>query len=58
MVDAPCSRIGHVYRHYMPFSNAGSGDFLGRNFKRVAEVWMDEYKKYLYLRKPDYYRVR
>lgn len=25
-----------------------------QNYKRVAEVWMDEYKDYLYLRRPHY----
>ncbi|XP_064609423.1 putative polypeptide N-acetylgalactosaminyltransferase 10 [Liolophura sinensis] len=48
MVDVPCSRVGHVYRKYAPFS-LGS---VGKNFKRVAEVWMDEYKEYLYQRRP------
>jgi len=55
MVDAPCSRVGHIYRKFAPFPNPGIGDFMGRNYKRVAEVWMDEYKEYLYQRKP-YYR--
>ena len=55
MVDAPCSRVGHIYRKFAPFPNPGIGDFMGRNYKRVAEVWMDEYKEYLYDRKP-YYR--
>ncbi|XP_054712053.1 putative polypeptide N-acetylgalactosaminyltransferase 10 [Uloborus diversus] len=54
MVDAPCSRIGHIYRKFAPFPNPGIGDFVGRNYKRVAEVWMDEYKEYLYLRRPHY----
>lgn len=55
MVDAPCSRVGHIYRKFPPFPNPGRGDFLGKNYKRVAEVWMDEYAEYIYLRRP-YYR--
>ncbi|PAA46806.1 hypothetical protein BOX15_Mlig026560g4, partial [Macrostomum lignano] len=55
MLDAPCSRVAHIYRKFAPFPNPGIGDFLGRNFKRVAEVWMDEYKEYLYKRKQPYY---
>ncbi|KAK6168364.1 hypothetical protein SNE40_020915 [Patella caerulea] len=57
MVDAPCSRIGHVYRKFAPFPNPGVGDFIGRNYKRVAEVWMDEYAEYLYKRRPHYRNV-
>ena len=38
MVDAPCSRVGHIYRKFAPFANPGVGDFIGRNYKRVAEV--------------------
>ncbi|PIO52367.1 hypothetical protein TELCIR_26327, partial [Teladorsagia circumcincta] len=38
MVDAPCSRVGHIYRcKYLPFKNAGVGDFISRNYRRVAE---------------------
>lgn len=54
MVDAPCSRIGHIYRKFAPFPNPGVGDFVGRNYRRVAEVWMDEYAEYLYKRRPHY----
>ncbi|XP_025832598.1 N-acetylgalactosaminyltransferase 6 [Agrilus planipennis] len=54
MVDAPCSRVGHIYRKFAPFPNPGRGDFVGKNYKRVAEVWMDEYAEYLYKRKPNY----
>ncbi|CAD5219246.1 unnamed protein product [Bursaphelenchus okinawaensis] len=54
MVDAPCSRVGHIYRcKYIPFPNPGVGDFISRNYKRVAEVWMDEYKEFLYKRRPE-----
>ncbi|CAK5117222.1 unnamed protein product [Meloidogyne enterolobii] len=53
LVDAPCSRVGHIYRcKYIPFPNPGVGDFISRNYRRVAEVWMDEYKKHLYKRRP------
>lgn len=56
MYDAPCSRIGHVFRGGMPFPNDRKGiDFITINYKRVAEVWMDEYKEYLYKRDPDRY---
>ena len=57
MVDAPCSRIGHIYRKFAPFPNPGIGDFMGRNYKRVAEVWMDEYAEYIYKRKPHYRNI-
>ncbi|KAK7872573.1 hypothetical protein R5R35_013799 [Gryllus longicercus] len=57
MVDAPCSRVGHIYRKFAPFPNPGKGDFVGRNYRRVAEVWMDEYKEYLYNRRPHYRKI-
>lgn len=52
MVDAPCSRIGHIYRNHAPFDNPRGKDFLAKNYKRVAEVWMDEYKEFLYEKNP------
>ncbi|CRL03928.1 CLUMA_CG017049, isoform A [Clunio marinus] len=54
MYDAPCSRVGHVYRGGMPFADDRKGiDFLTINYKRVAEVWMDDYAKYIYARSPE-----
>ena len=57
MVDAPCSRIGHIYRKFAPFPNPGIGDFVGKNYRRVAEVWMDEYAEHLYKRRPHYRQI-
>ncbi|KTF81085.1 hypothetical protein cypCar_00043944 [Cyprinus carpio] len=53
MEDIPCSRVGHIYRKYMPYKVPG-GVSLPRNLKRVAEVWMDEYAEFIYQRRPEY----
>lgn len=56
LLDIPCSRVAHVYRGGMPFPNDRKGiDFITINYKRVAEVWMDDYKKIIYGRDPDRY---
>ena len=54
--NIPCSRVGHVYRHHVPYSYP-KADATLINFKRVAEVWMDEYKEWLYDKKPELRRV-
>ena len=54
MVDVPCSRIGHIYRKFGVFS---FGNVLGSNIRRVADVWMDDYKKYIWERRPDFSRA-
>lgn len=45
----PCSHVGHVFRHRMPYSWGEDGyrTFI-RNSLRVAEVWMDQYKEVYY----------
>lgn len=53
----PCSRVGHVYRGFMPYSfgelaKKRKGPIITVNYKRVVEVWMDEYKEYFYTREP------
>ncbi|XP_040006640.1 polypeptide N-acetylgalactosaminyltransferase 10-like [Xiphias gladius] len=53
MEDIPCSRVGHIYRKYVPYKVPG-GISLAKNLKRVAEVWMDEYTEYIYQRRPEY----
>ena len=33
------------------------GGALGRNHKRVMDVWMDEYKENIYIRRPHYRNI-
>ncbi|XP_061678621.1 probable polypeptide N-acetylgalactosaminyltransferase 8 [Syngnathoides biaculeatus] len=40
----PCSRIGHIERSHKPYAQ-DLAPLMRRNALRVAEVWMDEYKK-------------
>ena len=46
----PCSRVGHIYRHGHPYNMTGEHgrDIMGRNNKRLAEVWLDQYKRLYY----------
>ena len=47
----PCSRVGHLFRHYLPYkfpSSLGGGDVVDLNLRRVAEVWMGNYAKFYY----------
>ncbi|CAG0924423.1 unnamed protein product [Notodromas monacha] len=54
----PCSRVGHVYRNFMPYSfgklgESKKGPLITTNYKRVIEVWFDEeHKEYFYTREP------
>lgn len=52
MLDAPCSRVGHVFRHAPKGRPSVKGDFLSKNYKRVAVVWMGEYAEALYRKNP------
>lgn len=50
MVEVPCSHVAHSYRYknyYRRFGEDGE-DYMLRNFKRLAEVWFDEYKDLVY----------
>ena len=48
----PCSHVGHIFRHKAPYTSGGAGNFMLRNNKRLAEVWLDEYKEFFYYFNP------
>ncbi|XP_067649718.1 polypeptide N-acetylgalactosaminyltransferase 11-like [Haliotis asinina] len=52
MEIVPCSRVGHVFRHFRPYGSPSGIDTTTRNSLRVALVWMDKYKDFFYELKP------
>eukprot|EP00038_Savillea_parva_P003007 m.120012 g.120012 ORF g.120012 m.120012 type:complete len:667 (-) comp11040_c1_seq1:159-2159(-) len=50
LVTAPCSHFGHIFRESHPYTIPGSSihETFIKNSARVAEVWMDDYKKFFY----------
>lgn len=46
----------YIFSYHSIGTAAYSHLFL-QNYRRVAEVWMDEYKKYLYMRQPGWLQV-
>lgn len=55
LFKVPCSRVTHTFRKINPTRKV-SEDYVGRNFKRVAEVWLDEYKELIYDKEPERYK--
>lgn len=53
LLKIPCSRLSHTFRSNQRNHNLDGVDVAARNFKRVAEVWLDEYKEVLYRADPD-----
>ncbi|KAK2178567.1 hypothetical protein NP493_535g01054 [Ridgeia piscesae] len=49
----PCSRVGHIFRSSHPYTFPGNKDTHGLNSKRLAEVWMDDYKRLFYGHRSD-----
>ncbi|XP_030371943.1 polypeptide N-acetylgalactosaminyltransferase 8 [Scaptodrosophila lebanonensis] len=56
ILEVPCARVGHLFRHgdyqvrYTQRNNERKA--IERNYKRIAEVWLDEYKDKLYANVP------
>lgn len=46
----PCSVVGHVFRTTSPHTFPKGTEVITRNQVRLAEVWMDDYKKIYYRR--------
>uniref|UniRef100_A0A158Q8H7 Polypeptide N-acetylgalactosaminyltransferase n=1 Tax=Elaeophora elaphi TaxID=1147741 RepID=A0A158Q8H7_9BILA len=52
----PCSHVGHIFRAGHPYNMTGpdnNKDVHGTNSKRLAEVWMDDYKRFYYIHRAD-----
>ena len=51
MENIPCSHVGHIFRDFHPYHIPH--DSHGINSARMAEVWMDEYKRLFYMHRRD-----
>ena len=52
----PCSHVGHIFKPGHPYNmigEKGKDDVHGRNSMRLAEVWMDDYKRLYYIHRRD-----
>lgn len=56
LYEVPCSRIAHLYRRFPYEKHDHDIDFKAANNKRVAEIWLDEFKEALYSRHPERYK--
>lgn len=54
-MEVPCSRVAHTFRMHNEYRKKPGVDFVAHNFKRIAEVWLDEYKENLYDGNPERY---
>jgi len=45
-----CSHVGHIFRSRSPYAWRTGTNVLKKNSVRLAEVWLDDYKKYYFER--------
>lgn len=60
IVIHPCSHVAHVFRKETPYKFLESESIfvtIFKNYKRVALVWLDEYKQLIYAVNPDIKRL-
>lgn len=50
--QVPCSRVGHIFRDFHPYSFPDNKDTHGINTARLAHVWMDDYKRLFFMYQP------
>lgn len=48
IVQVPCSQIGHIERDQPYTFPEGRQNIEMHNYKRAVEIWLDDYKKYVY----------
>ncbi|KAL8580805.1 hypothetical protein ACOMHN_017309 [Nucella lapillus] len=48
IVIHPCSRVSHIFRDKSPYLKANVDRVVKGNSARVAEVWLDDYKRYFF----------
>lgn len=48
MLQLPCSRAGHIEFPKGRDYRRDWDPIIHKNYKRFAEVWMDDFKKYVY----------
>lgn len=57
LIEVPCSRASHVFRSHQKNHRLEDVDVAARNFKRIAEVWLGNFKEVLVNVDPDRFSV-